>query len=78
MKKYRIEEQKYEDGRSVFLAQYSDLDLGGQPQWEDFTHWLHGKYLMSKKVETYEEALFIIDNDKQKSMIPIETVFHDV
>jgi hypothetical protein len=80
---YRIKELKYENGKSEFIPQYKNelcgrIDENGNPYFFGFPYWLHGKYLVDKKVDTYDEALEIINNDKQRYLEPIEEKIHKI
>ena len=77
MKKYKIKEEKFEDGRSEFIPQFEE---GGQ--FHDFFD-LSGFNkdslpMISRRFKTFDEAKSEIDNDKLKSMKPIEVKIHDV
>ena len=80
--KYRIKEKIFEDVDSVFTPQYRIensviVDKDGQPKWEDFTHWI-GSALLPHTVESYDEAIVIINRDKQQNSEVIHTVIHEL
>jgi len=81
---YRIKELVYENGKSEFLPQYKEenrvsYDENGKlKEWDDFTHWLHDKYLMIRKCETYDEALSIIYKDEMSKLKPIDEKIHEI
>jgi len=77
MRKYRIREEKFEDGRSEFIPQFEE-----DGQFHDFFY-LSGLNkdrppMISRRFKTFEGAKSEIDNDKLKSMKPIEVKIHDV
>lgn len=72
MKKYRIREEQFEDGRSQFIPQFEDGD-----RFYDFYD-LSGKNVTFKRFNTFDEAMSEIDKDKLKWMKPIEIKIHDV
>ena len=77
MKKYKIREEKFEDGRSEFIPQFEE---GGQ--FHDFftlSGFNKDKLpMISSRFKNFDEAKSVIDNDKLKSMTPIEVKIHDV
>ena len=77
MRKYKIREEKFEDGRSEFIPQFEE---GGQ--FHDFFDLSGFKKdrlpMISRRFKTFDEAKSEIDNDKLKSMKPIEVKIHDV
>ena len=70
MRKYKIREEKFENGRSEFIPQFEE---GGR--FHDFFD-LSG--FNKVRFKTFDEAKCEIDIDKLKSMKPIEVRIHDV
>lgn len=77
MKKYKIREEKFEDGRSEFIPQFEE---GGQ--FHDFYD-LSGINkdrlpMISRRFKTFDEAKSEIDTDERNCEKPIEIKIHDV
>lgn len=77
MRKYKIREEKLEDGRSEFIPQFEE---GGQfHDFFDLSGFNKDRLpMISRRFKTFDEAKCEIDIDKLKSMKPIEVKIHDV
>ena len=77
MRKYKIREEKFGDGRSEFIPQFEE---GGQfHDFFDLSGFNKDRLpMISRRFKTFDEAKSEIDNDKLKSMKPIEVKIHDV
>lgn len=77
MKKYRIKEEKFEDGRTRFTPQFEEGDW-----FYDFFDLSGVKKdrlpMISRKFKTFDEAMTEINNDKLKSLKVIKVKIHDI
>jgi hypothetical protein len=80
MRKYRIEERKFENNKSIFIPQHgheNKVNTGEPIHWNDFMSWADGKYV-TKMFETFHDALLVIEKDKQSLSTPIEIIYHKI
>jgi hypothetical protein len=78
MRKYRIEEKKFKDGRSEFTPQFgekSEID-GSYVFYDFFKKTTNGRITMV--LNTYEECIEEIEEDKKREAKPIEVKIHEV
>lgn len=79
MRKYRIEERKFEDGRSEFVPQFAEKsNLDGEYRFFDFFKWNEHKQMIKLKFNSYDECIDIIEKDKKSEMKPISIQIHEV
>ncbi len=78
MRKYRIEERKYEDGRSEFIPQFAEKsEIDGSYQFINFfKKTTSGRITMI--LDTYEKCIEEIEKDKKREGKPIEVKIHEV
>jgi hypothetical protein len=77
MRKYRIEERKFEDGRSEFVPQFSEKsDLDGEHRFFDFFKWSEHKTMIMLKFNSYDECINEIEKDKKREMKPVSIQIH--
>lgn len=77
MKKYKIREEKFEDGRSEFIPQFEE---GGKfHDFFDLSGFNKDRIpMISRRFKTFDEAKSEIDIDKRNCEKPIEVKIHDV
>ena len=77
--KYRIEERYFFDGRSEFFPQYQreEKDLWGY-FIQDFYSQEYGKIFRPMKVDSYHEALCVINKDKEGLSDPLTVIYHEI
>lgn len=77
MKKYKIREEKFEDGRSEFIPRFEE---GGQfHDFFDLSGFNKDRLpMISRRFDTIEGAMDEINKDKLGSMKPIEVKIHDI
>ena len=79
MRKYRIEERKFDDGRSEFIPQFAEKsEMYGEYRFFDFFKWDEHNRMIKLKFTTYKECINEIEKDKKREMKPIEVKIHEV
>jgi hypothetical protein len=79
MKKYRIEERKFEDGRSEFVPQFAEKSyLDDEYRFFDFFKWNEHKQMIRLKFNSYDECINEIEKDKKSEMKPVSIQIHEV
>lgn len=77
MKKYKIKEEIFEDGRSEFTPQFEESG-----KFHDFFYLSGVNYdrlpMITIKFDTFNEAIEKVNADKRNSETPISTKIHDV
>ena len=77
MRKYKIREEKFEDGRSEFIPQFEE---GGKfHDFFDLSGFNRDRLpMISRRYNNFNDAMSEIDKDKLNIMKPIEVKIHDV
>lgn len=77
MKRYKIKEEIFEDGRSEFIPQFEEN--GKFYDFFDFSGINKDSLpMIPRRFNTFDEAMNEINKDKLASMKPIEIKIHDV
>jgi hypothetical protein len=79
MRKYRIEERKFEDGRSEFVPQFTEKsDLDGEYRFFDFFKLNEHNQMIKLKFNSYDECIDEIEKDKKREIKPVSIQIHEV